>query len=42
MASVYLTALGKFLPGSPIGNDEMEDHVHANLVALKCRSAAAV
>jgi 3-oxoacyl-[acyl-carrier-protein] synthase-3 len=27
MASVYVTALGKFLPGSPIGNDEMEDYL---------------
>lgn len=25
--SVYITALGKFLPGEPISNDEMEDHL---------------
>ncbi|MBV8519251.1 MAG: iron-containing redox enzyme family protein [Acidobacteria bacterium] len=24
---VYITALGKFLPGPPIGNDEMEDYL---------------
>jgi 3-oxoacyl-[acyl-carrier-protein] synthase III len=27
MASVYLTALGRFLPGPPIGNEEMEDYL---------------
>ncbi|MGH9767284.1 MAG: beta-ketoacyl synthase N-terminal-like domain-containing protein, partial [Blastocatellia bacterium] len=25
--SVYITALGKFLPGPPVSNDEMEDHL---------------
>lgn len=25
--SVYITALGKFLPGPPISNDEMEDYL---------------
>jgi len=25
--SVYITSLGKFLPGPPISNDEMEDHL---------------
>src|SRR5262245_47933562 len=25
--SVYITALGKFLPGTPISNDEMEDYL---------------
>lgn len=27
MAPVYLTAFGTFLPGPPIGNDEMEDYL---------------
>ncbi|SFS65049.1 beta-ketoacyl-ACP synthase III [Paenibacillus sp. BC26] len=27
MNSVYITSIGKFLPGSPIGNDEMEDYL---------------
>ena len=27
MTTVYLTALGKFLPGPPIGNDAMEDYL---------------
>jgi 3-oxoacyl-[acyl-carrier-protein] synthase-3 len=27
MTSAYLTALGKFLPGEPISNDEMEDYL---------------
>ncbi len=25
--TAYITALGKFLPGDPVGNDEMEDHL---------------
>src|SRR5262249_24392547 len=25
MNDVYITAMGKFLPGKPVGNDEMED-----------------
>lgn len=25
--SVYITSIGKFLPGSPIGNDEIEDYL---------------
>ena len=25
--SVYITSLGKFLPGPPVSNDEMEDHL---------------
>jgi 3-oxoacyl-[acyl-carrier-protein] synthase-3 len=24
---VYVTAMGKFLPGEPVGNDEIEDHI---------------
>src|SRR5262245_43769149 len=27
MAYAYLTAMGKFLPGPPIGNDEMEEYL---------------
>lgn len=27
MNSVYITSIGKFLPGSPIGNDEIEDYL---------------
>lgn len=27
MSPAYLTALGKFLPGDPVGNDEMEDYL---------------
>ena len=25
--SVYITSLGKFLPGKPVSNDEMEDYL---------------
>lgn len=25
--TAYITALGKFLPGEPVGNDQMEDHL---------------
>src|SRR5205814_1153764 len=27
MRDVYITGLGKFLPGEPVGNDQMEDHL---------------
>ncbi|WP_211748055.1 beta-ketoacyl-ACP synthase III [Paenibacillus sp. Marseille-Q4541] len=27
MSSVYITSLGKFLPGSPVSNDEIEDYL---------------
>ncbi|MBE9916494.1 beta-ketoacyl-ACP synthase III [Paenibacillus donghaensis] len=27
MNTVYITSIGKFLPGSPVGNDEMEDYL---------------
>jgi 3-oxoacyl-[acyl-carrier-protein] synthase-3 len=26
-STAYITALGKFLPGEPVGNDQMEDHL---------------
>ena len=25
--TAYITALGKFLPGEPVGNEQMEDHL---------------
>jgi 3-oxoacyl-[acyl-carrier-protein] synthase-3 len=40
MATAYLTALGKFLPGPPIGNDEMEDYlgrIHARPSRARAR-----
>jgi 3-oxoacyl-[acyl-carrier-protein] synthase III len=40
MAPVYLTALGRFLPGTPIGNDEMEDYlgrIHARPSRARAR-----
>jgi 3-oxoacyl-[acyl-carrier-protein] synthase-3 len=43
MASVYLTALGRFLPGSPIGNDEMEEYlgrIHARPSRARARVLA--
>ncbi|WP_152399047.1 beta-ketoacyl-ACP synthase III [Paenibacillus cellulositrophicus] len=27
MKSVYITSMGKFLPGAPVGNEEMEDYL---------------
>lgn len=27
MNPVYITSIGKFLPGSPVSNDEMEDYL---------------
>lgn len=27
MNQVYITSIGKFLPGAPVGNDEMEDYL---------------
>ncbi len=40
MPTAYLTALGKFLPGPPIGNDEMEDYlgrIHARPSRARAR-----
>jgi 3-oxoacyl-[acyl-carrier-protein] synthase-3 len=40
MASAYLTAFGRFLPGPPIGNDEIEDYlgrIHARPSRARAR-----